>query len=249
MNRPRLYILALLSVGLTTCSKLDDPFAGVKATDVFDLQATLPSGAKATEAETTLLADGHSVLAYTITLKDDAALFSQLAVTAASDDLMLSLTGSATGAMNTLSIPFAGRQSVFYAIAPRNFQADARLTVSSGNVRQVAIIKLKEAAPNWLNVTPAVLRATVGTPFTFVTTLSDNSLTPRAVSGQLPVTFTASPATATTTNPLIPYGRSVAQTDGTATVSTTITFYTAGTFRYQANVLGVQSAPFTIECQ
>ena len=243
MNYFRLLSLIGLLLAAQGCTKLDDPFEGVNTADVFTLTLVPQAGT----AEPLLTADGRSALQCIVRLNDEKALFSQLVVTAASDDMLLSLTGSATGATGSLTLPFAGRETQFYALAPRDFHETVRLNVSSGNVRQVAIIKLLESRPNRLDVNPAVLQAKPGTPFSFVTTLSDTLLTPRAVSGLLPVQFDLLSTTAG--SPRLPLGRSAAQTDGTATVTTTITLPDTGTFRFRARALGVVSHPFVIRCR
>lgn len=234
---------ALLLATAPGCTKLDDPFEGVTTADVFTLTLVPPQGA----SEATLPADGRSALQCTVKLTDANALFSQIVVTAASDDMLLSLTGSATGATGSLTLPFAGRETQFYALAPRDFHETVRLNVSSGNVRQVAVIKLVEVRPNRIDVAPAVLQAKPGTPFSFVTTLSDTLLVPRAVSGLLPVQFDLLSTTAG--SPRLPLGRSMAQTDGTAIVTTTVTLADTGTFRFRARALGVNSQPFVVRCR
>lgn len=239
----RLLAIAGLLLGGTACTKLNAPFEGVTTADVFTLTPQLPAG----QTEALLPADGRSALEYVIKLEDKNALFSQLVVTASSDDVLLSLTGSPTGATGSLTIPFAGRESRFYALAPRDFRESVRLSVSSGNVRQVAIIKLTEVRPNRIDVTPAVLQATAGTPFSFVTILSDTLLTPHAISGGLPVQFDLLSTTAQA--PRLPLGRSVAQPNGTASVTTTVTLADTGTFRFRARTVGVYSQPFIIRCR
>ena len=243
MQTLRLKILACLFLSSAACTKLDAPFEGVTTADVFTLTLVPPSGA----TEATLPADGRSALECVVELEDKNALYSHVVVTAASDDMLLSLTGSPTGATGSLTIPFAGRTSRFYALAPRDFHETVRLNVSSGNLRQVKVIKLTAVLPNRIDVTPAVLQATAGTPFSFVTTLSDTLLVPRAVSGLLPVQFDLLSSTAGAL--LLPLGRSVAQANGTATVTTTVTLADTGTFRFRARTLGLRSQPFMVRCR
>jgi len=241
------YFRLLTAIGLLVtvvgCTKLDDPFEGVTTDKIFTLTLESQPGA----SEVILPADGRSALKCTVQLKGENTLFSQIVVTAASDDMLLSLTGSAVGATGSLTLSFAGSEAHFYALAPRNFHETVRLNVSSGNIREVAIVKLAEARPNRIDITPAVMQATPGTPFSFVTMLSDTLLAPRAVSGLLPVQFDLLSTTAG--SPRLPLGRSVAQADGTATVTTTIILADTGTYRFRARTLGIHSQPFVIRCR
>ncbi|WP_125917209.1 hypothetical protein [Hymenobacter coccineus] len=237
-----LLALYVLLIVCAACTNLDDPFEGVTADQVFTLEVKPRSG----DTEAILSADGRSALECVVKLNDKVALYSRVVVTVASDDMMLSLTGATTGATGSLTLPFAGQQTSFYAIAPRNYQEEVRLSVSSGNVRTIATIKLREVLPNRVDVNPTLLRTAPGTPFSFTTTLVDTLLISRAVSGKLPVQFDVlSPAKA----PRLPIGRSVAQADGSASVITTVALPDTGTFHYRARVLGVYSQPFTIKCQ
>lgn len=244
MQTLQLITLACVLLSTTGCTKLDAPFQGVTAANIFAL-TLVPSPGK---TENTLPADGRSALECVISLKNENTLYSQVVVTAASDDMLLSLTGSATGATNTLIVPFAGRESRFYALAPRDFHETVRFNVSIGNVRQVMVVNLTEVFPSRIDVTPAVIQATAGTSFSFITTLSDTLLVPKAVSGLLPVQFTLL-STTTKSTPRLPLGRSVAQADGTATVTTTVTLADTGTFRFRARVQGVGSQPFVVRCR
>lgn len=236
----------LLLFGCSACTNLDDPFAGVTADQVFELQVMKSDG---TTSESILPADGHSVLMCKVSVKSNVALYSQLSVTAASDELTVSATGSPNGGLHTLNVPFASNEAIFYLVAPRDFQESAFLSVTVGKVHTVKPITLTTVNPTQLDVTPTTLRASVGTPFSFVTTLSTTTQPPQAVSGRLRIQFVPTDP-AKPIPPLFP-GLSVAQTDGTATVTTTTTLGDTGTYRCYASTLqgGVRSRPFVIRCR
>lgn len=92
----------VLLIASAACTKLGDPFEGVIAGQVFTLEVKPRPG----ETEAILPADGRSALECVVKLNDDVALYSHVVVTAASDDIMLSLTGAITGATGSLTLPF-----------------------------------------------------------------------------------------------------------------------------------------------
>jgi hypothetical protein len=220
------YLLLLAS--LTTCTNLDDPFAGVNPENVFSLSI----GNSKTTADDRLLADGRDAVPCLLKLNPNVALYDFVSVTVSSDELRFSLSGTGNGATNSLIVPFSGQESTFYAIAPRNFSEQVSFMVNIGNARQIGTIELHAVVPNRLDVTPNLLRTSPSTAVSFTVTLADTSLNGRAISGRLPVIFERlSPA-----GPAIPVARSVAQDDGTATVTANVMPTDTGTFRYRARL-------------
>ena len=223
------------------CTKLDDPYAGVAAEEVFELQVN-PGG-----ADQVLLANGRAAMVCKVLVKDRAALYSQNPITVNSDALTFSSTGLAAGSTSTLTVPLIGRTGTFYVIAPRNFGDRAQFVVSFGTAQITGGVPLKASVPNRLDIAPLRLNAKVGTPVSFTTTLTDTAFVPQPISGKLQVQFDPVAPTPGTARPLV--GSSVAQSDGSATVLTSFVATDTGTYRFRARVLGVRSPELVIRCR